>query len=175
MRPVIDLASRVALAPGRGPTRMPRHAWLLLVGFFLVALAGCGGPKLAPVKGRVTVAGKPVRQGRIMFYPAGAPGATGAIAQDGTFSLTTLKPGDGAVIASPGRHRGHRGRAGSMRPASPRRDGDVQGASSVCWLRKVGSCEKLTRGILRLAATVKAGENTIDFDIPRNKVRASDA
>ena len=66
--------------------------------------AGGGAPAaLIPVKGKVTYKGQPVTQGRIRFEPDGyGRPATGQIKPDGTFELTTQKPGDGVVA---GHHR----------------------------------------------------------------------
>src|SRR4051794_33249667 len=64
----------------------------------LLAAAGCGGPRLAPVSGRVTVGGRPVTEGVVMFIPADGPAAVGAIQKDGQYTLTTFKPGDGALV-----------------------------------------------------------------------------
>jgi len=82
----------------------------------LVALAallagpcwGCGSSSgtpvtLIPVKGKVTYKGQPVTKGVIQFEPDGyGRPATGQLQSDGTFELSTLKPGDGVVA---GKHR----------------------------------------------------------------------
>jgi hypothetical protein len=76
----------------------------LLVG----ACWGCGSgsatlPSLIPVKGKVTYKGQPVTKGVIQFEPDGyGRPARGQLQSDGTFELTTLKPGDGVVA---GEHR----------------------------------------------------------------------
>ena len=77
--------------------------WLL----FLAVLPGCNRStlELAPVHGKVTIDGKPLFQGKVMFAPvakgdsvhAGRP-AWGNIQSDGAFRLTTLKKDDGAVV-----------------------------------------------------------------------------
>lgn len=71
-------------------------------------LAGCGSdpgrPKLGQVNGKVTYKGKPVTSGEVIFTPATGKGnetghvATGKIASDGSYSLGTFDPGDGAVL-----------------------------------------------------------------------------
>jgi len=77
----------------------------------LCLLSGCGGGgehfDVAPVSGRVTVEGEPVSGGMIQITPQGAgegtnPGKTGIaeIGSDGTFSVTTYTPGDGAVVGT---------------------------------------------------------------------------
>jgi hypothetical protein len=83
---------------------MSRTLAYLLPGALLL-LAGCdgGGMKTAVVKGKVTYQGKPVTGGTVTFVPdAGGPSATGEIKPDGTFAMTTYKPGDGAVL---GKHK----------------------------------------------------------------------
>jgi hypothetical protein len=99
-----------------------RWAICLLTVAFAVALNGCGAghPKVYPVSGRVTVAGKPLPSGDITLFPdssAAAPGAEGAaqepgkkegspargaeahgmIGADGRFQLTTFEENDGAA------------------------------------------------------------------------------
>jgi len=78
-------------------------------------VAGCtkGGAeyKVAPVKGKITAKGEPVKGGNITFQPIETPGAksgttgkpaTGGLKDDGTFVLSTYGKEDGAVI---GKHR----------------------------------------------------------------------
>lgn len=67
----------------------------------LLAFAGCGPsyPKRHPVSGVVKFSdGSPVKTGTIEI---GIPGsqwtASGSIARDGTFTLSTVKPNDGAI------------------------------------------------------------------------------
>ena len=72
----------------------------------LVLAAGCGGPKLVPVKGRVVYAdGKPVTAASVSFTPDATPEgngllATGLLAEDGSFTLRTYSHGDGAMVGS---------------------------------------------------------------------------
>lgn len=76
-------------------------------------LSGCGGGEhfdVAPVKGKVLCAGKPVPEGIVQFAPvsteapsgnkARRPGKSGAgeIKSDGTFEISTYELGDGAVV-----------------------------------------------------------------------------
>jgi hypothetical protein len=76
----------------------------------VVLLSGCGGPKMAKVKGQVTYNGKPVTQAAITFNPVGAsekeknPGkpATGFTDEHGNYELSTFRPYDGALV---GKHR----------------------------------------------------------------------
>ncbi len=67
----------------------------------LMGFIGCNGSDLAIVKGKVTLEGKPVPNGTVNFIPDDAgPSASGEIKPDGTYQLTTNKPGDGAKIGS---------------------------------------------------------------------------
>lgn len=76
-------------------------------------LVGCGGDAetkpTAKVTGKVTYEGQPVTGGSLMFSPISSsssnkPGKAGdaTIKPDGTFTVTTYAPGDGAVV---GGHR----------------------------------------------------------------------
>jgi hypothetical protein len=81
------------------------HRFLPLVAFpVLLCYAGCGaddglGRRYA-VTGKVTYKGAPVAKARISLVPIGtdstARGAHGEV-DNGTFSLTTMSPGDGAL------------------------------------------------------------------------------
>jgi hypothetical protein len=77
------------------------------VRFLAVALVGlvpvaCGpsGPEMASISGKVTYDGKPVPKGTITFIPVIPAGrnAVGVIGPDGSYSLQTEKPGDGALL-----------------------------------------------------------------------------
>lgn len=75
-----------------------RSNGLLLLATLL--LAGCSDTPftLAKVHGKVTLKGRPVTQGKVLFRPAKGPVAVGAIGPGGTYSLMTFKPGDGAIV-----------------------------------------------------------------------------
>jgi hypothetical protein len=70
----------------------------------VITVTGCGqGPEYVPVTGTVKYSDGTVPQGdapAITFQPVEAgpkrKGASGTIAEDGTFSLQTVQPGDGA-------------------------------------------------------------------------------
>jgi hypothetical protein len=81
--------------------------------FGMLLLAGCGDgvdtKPTAKVTGKVTYDGKPVTGGSLMFSPISAASNNQAgkagdatIKSDGTFTVTTYSPGDGAVV---GQHR----------------------------------------------------------------------
>lgn len=83
------------------------HYSFALVAFCLVlavVLTGCGGPAKATVTGKVTYKKEPVKGGTIVFGPiagdANNPGkpATATVQADGTFTLTTDRANDGAII-----------------------------------------------------------------------------
>jgi hypothetical protein len=73
-----------------------------------IACAGCTSgsgslPSLISVKGKVTYKGQPVTTGVVQFEPDDyGRNASGNIQSDGTYELTTFKPGDGVVA---GHHR----------------------------------------------------------------------
>jgi hypothetical protein len=81
-----------------------RAAWLPVVAALLLALPACGRsrPAVAPVSGRITLDGKPVTTGVVVFYPQTGRPATGPIGPDGRYTLGTFTPTDGAL---PGSHR----------------------------------------------------------------------
>lgn len=69
----------------------------------ITLLAGCRrGPEMVPVTGKVLYNGKPLEFGSVMFQPPSGQPAQGKIQSDGTFTLSTYKEGDGAVV---GRHK----------------------------------------------------------------------
>lgn len=64
--------------------------------------SGCGGPRTYPVEGRVVFKedGAPMRGGQVVFELVDSTkplSASGTIDDDGYFTLTTFKSGDGAV------------------------------------------------------------------------------
>ncbi len=76
----------------------------LVVAFVLPAIfVGCGGssgPEMARVSGKVTYQGKPLTKGTISFIsndPSGS-NANSVIGPDGSYSLQTTNPNDGAVV-----------------------------------------------------------------------------
>jgi hypothetical protein len=89
------------------PGKQRRIRWFELV-LLGVTVFGCSDEQWVPVvkdpafpvKGKVLLpGGQPLRAGRIEFVPSKEPGrlAYGAIVADGTFTLQTRQPGDGAI------------------------------------------------------------------------------
>ncbi len=89
---------------------MANRVWLDLLrrGVLMVPMlglvAGCSDDDLGrryPVTGRVTRQGQPVTKGTVNFMPvdlASSRAASGEIQSDGSYSLTTKYPGDGALV-----------------------------------------------------------------------------
>jgi len=69
----------------------------------LTLMSGCKrNPRVVPVTGKVLYNGKPLPFGSVMFQPAQGQAAVGDIRPDGTFTLSSYAPDDGAV---PGEHK----------------------------------------------------------------------
>lgn len=68
--------------------------------FVLLGVAGCGGheKETATVKGTVLLDGQPFTGGAVVFTPAAGRAAMGKIAPDGSYTLGTYRPGDGAIV-----------------------------------------------------------------------------
>jgi hypothetical protein len=79
---------------------------LAVLALSLSVAAGCGSTgedrkPVFPVKGKVTVAGKPAERAQVVFHPladAGpnTPRPTGTVGPDGIFTMSTYTEGDGA-------------------------------------------------------------------------------
>ncbi|TWT97541.1 hypothetical protein Pla108_16930 [Botrimarina colliarenosi] len=91
---VKSAASRVRSRP---------RASAALVGVALLTAAGaagCGDGRFetAPVSGVVTLDGKPVTHGAVIFTPEQGWPAHGELDSEGRFTLKTYEPGDGAIV-----------------------------------------------------------------------------
>lgn len=78
---------------------------LVLALAVLVLGCGAGGPKLVPVRGKVTLGGGPwPKPGALNFVPAGTGGRPGTADFDteGNFTATSFNPGDGLM---PGKYK----------------------------------------------------------------------
>lgn len=73
-----------------------RPEWLCVL---LLAVLGCGGGELVPVKGVVTVDGKPLAGATVQLIPDSPAGkqALGTTDAQGRFQLSTNQPRDGAL------------------------------------------------------------------------------
>lgn len=72
----------------------------LLIVASALCMVGCNNSGLTTVTGKVTYNDKPVTTGTISFVSADKPTAYGEIEPDGSYSLKTVKPGDGATPGS---------------------------------------------------------------------------
>ena len=87
--------------------RQHRFSLLALGALFLVPCSGCGAggggapTALVPVKGKVTYKGRPLTSGIVHFEPEGyGRPATGKLQSDGSYTLGTMKEGDGVVAGA---------------------------------------------------------------------------
>jgi hypothetical protein len=74
-----------------------------LFAFLLVPVVGCGGQKVAPVSGKVTMNGQPLAGAIISFQPdlesyEDAPGSTGKTNDKGEYTLKLLTGENGARV-----------------------------------------------------------------------------
>ncbi|MCO6047457.1 hypothetical protein NG895_26435 [Aeoliella sp. ICT_H6.2] len=153
------------------PRSLYRSFALLLVACCFVAVAGCGpDSNVAPVSGTVSFEGNKVAEGTVTFYPtSGGRPATGTIQPDGTFTLSTFDPKDGAMI---GDHKvAIEARQLPKAPPAPTSlEEEIAGGSpvpvgkvTIKWLvpEKYASAQTS-----ELTATVNSGQNQIDFTLP---------
>lgn len=147
-------------------------SWLL-AGLCCLVVSGCGPetPLTAPVHGRITVGGKPITTGRIVFYPEIGRSGTAVIGADGTYRLATFQPNDGATI---GKHHvtieSFHAKNGKAKAASFADEVAGKGSRS-----SAGNTPSLqwfvpeiysNRSTSPLNVEVKTGDNTLDFAIP---------
>ncbi len=81
-----------------GPLHARNVSPVVICLILLLAAVGCGRPTMAQVSGTVTWQGKPVPDAMVLFIHKNRPSASGRTDTAGRFSLTTLKPGDGAFL-----------------------------------------------------------------------------
>jgi len=72
-----------------------RHLAAALVVFLALSVLGCGRGT-ATVSGTVTLDGKPLSAGKIVFIPKGAPAVAGEV-KDGQYSVQGVPTGDATV------------------------------------------------------------------------------
>jgi hypothetical protein len=77
---------------------------LMIAAATCLTLSGCTGsdrPAIAPVRGQVTLDGKPIAGATVVFLCQGAPRpAVGITDSSGNFQLTTFEQNDGAVVGT---------------------------------------------------------------------------
>lgn len=79
-----------------------RAMMLALVAAAFAPAAGCKrNPRVVPVRGKVLYNGQPLPFGSVMFQPDKGQPAMADIGTDGSFTLSSYGPNDGAV---PGKH-----------------------------------------------------------------------
>jgi hypothetical protein len=132
---------------------------------------GCGQklPATAAVSGKVTVHGKPIAAGRIMFRPEKGRPAIGTIGAGGTYCLTTFRQDDGAVL---GKHRVTiEAFEGAPVKHAATFEEEIRGTgtpapavrSTVQWIVPEKYAHPDTSP---LTAEVKDGKNDVPFDLP---------
>lgn len=86
--------------PGRKRDRT--FAGVLFIAAAGLFVSGCGsGNDMASVTGKITFQNQPVPEGTITFYPeSGGRPSSGQIQSDGTYKLSSIEPGDGAMIGT---------------------------------------------------------------------------
>lgn len=151
---------------------MPQSPFVRLGGLLALAAtvacnSGCGGgTKAYPVHGKVTYKGQAITTGTLNFVAEDKnPNAFGEIHKDGTYTLTTFAPNDGAVpgkyhvmiySAQPG---GGGGGGGNAQPGgNPKPGEDPKPDAPPRIPSKYTSSATST-----LTATVEAKDNTIDL------------
>jgi hypothetical protein len=130
--------------------------WLCVLGPWLF---GCGRSTLqtATVSGKVTLDGQLFGSGTVVFTPEQGRIATGALASDGSFTLSTYGRQDGAII---GRHQVAVVAVQQSSPGPPVED------RAPTWLIPPHYGNPATSG---LCFEVKAGvHNTAQFDLTRS-------
>ena len=145
---------------------------LVVVVCFLMC-SGCNSdtPQVGTVSGRITVAGPPVPAGRIVFYPAHGRAAMGTSGGNGRYELTTFKPGDGALVDSHVVTIKATRTSGSSGPQTftEESQGVPFQRGTTEW---VVPPEYTDRSTTPLTAEVKAGRNTINFDLATVKTKS---
>ena len=132
----------------------------LCLAIVLVASAGCGSgkKKTCIVRGKVTYDGKVVPNGTITFFPTEGPSASGEIQPDGSYTLTTYVAGDGAVEGA------YTVVIVAMRDESGRLPEERNPLPPPIVPNKYTSAATSD-----LRAEVKAGENTLNFHLEKEK------
>jgi len=129
---------------------------IAIVATFIVSGCGRSGPEHGRVSGTVTYNGKPVPKGTISFQAVDPKGrnATGAIEPDGSYTLQTEEPGDGAQL-------------GDYRVAISAREDEVLDYIPTKPIppKRLVPAKYESPETSELKATVKSGKNDIPFDL----------
>lgn len=155
----------------------------VLAGPALLWVLGCsddGMGKRYPVSGTVKYKGEPVAKAVISFVPkaGGVRGASGAIS-NGSYSLTTLNPGDGAFpgeyMVTVDAREVDQGAvdAETAKVVSKKNKGDMKIMMPIPELQAKGvktakssiPTKYQSTGSTDLSATVKEGSNSVDFEL----------
>ena len=130
------------------------------------AATGCGSskPETAPVAGRVTLEGIPVKTGTVIFYPASGHPAVGTIQSDGSYRLTTFVKDDGALL---GQHVVTIEATEIVGGDTPKSFDDEYKGLRAGELRIILPLEYSDRSSSGLQALVEAKENKIDFALKK--------
>jgi len=133
-----------------------RTRLLVLAIAAMVPIACSGGSGLSSVSGKVTYQGKPVPKGTVAFQSTNPEGrnATGAIGEDGSYTLQTENPGDGAL-------------PGDYNVTISARDEVILDYIPLKPppVKRLAPAKYEKAETSGLKATVKSGSNTINFDL----------
>jgi hypothetical protein len=152
-----------------------RVSWFTVAfGLLCAVLSGCNGLKLGEVKGHVKSKGQLVTEGTIMFHPEQGPTAVGTIQPDGSYTLTTVQPNDGALVGShkvtilatkvgAGRMETPKSFEEELKQGMQKSTGKVLVAGQVQWIVPEVHSQVATT---KLTAKVERGQNSIEFDVP---------
>ncbi len=132
-------------------------------------ITGCGSsqPATVSVSGRITYAGKPVSTGQIMFQPEQGQPAMGEIDADGRYTLSTFKPGDGAVLGKHCVTIEAKRESGGSAPKSRREELSAGYRPPV--VQRLVPEKYAYPETTTLTAEVTSDTKTIDFDLPANE------
>ena len=132
----------------------------------LAIASGCGRalPETAPVEGRVTIAGQPLKTGTIMFFPTQGRPAIGVIDPDGVYRLTTFVENDGAVLGSHAVTIQADEVIGGVKPTSYADENIGVGAGELRHLVPINYGDRDTSG-LTAQVVAQPEPNRIDFDL----------
>jgi hypothetical protein len=106
----------------------------------------------------VTYKGRPVPNGTVSFIPDGGTVATGEIGPDGSYTLTTFRKGDGAIL-------------GMHRVVISAVDAGKEGEAAASLPAPIIPLKYMNLSTTDLRAEVKDGENVYNFDLedPKKK------